>query len=831
MAFRPWKFIPSMYQRRLLLIALGAGCFLSLPLIQVTRLTVAKGAELREEAEKRLVNERWIRTIRGKIVDRKGRVLASDRASFDVAIDYPVLTGRWAYTQAAARARRFNPNWNELAPEEREELIARYLPDFQAKLEQMWDTLSMVSNVPRSELEERRLAVIDQVRTLAATVTEAQRKALENELNRGEELSAAEGGSGGGEGDRIAVRTADVRKKIAEEQTYHTILPDVPDTIGFRLRQLAENGSGSGDGSGTVLPGVRVLDSVKREYPLETMDVPVETKWLPGTLRRAGTQTVRVAGIATHVLGWTRDRVTSEDITRRYYERIRRSGGETPEVPAGLAGEARDMAIKVANDRAKEISRDLGSDRGQYFAGDPVGAAGMEYAYEFDLRGTRGVRTSHLDTDQIEISEASHGKDLTLTLDIMLQARVQALFDPTLGLAVAQPWHHVRNDAEEVGKPQDLPLGTTLNGAAVVIDITTGDILSLVSAPSFPRSALKSQPRTYWEDKYATPLINRATFKWYTPGSIVKPLILCAAEASGKLAAGEHIDCTGHFFPDKPTLYRCWIYKQFHTTHTDKLGHAPDGAEAITASCNIFFFELGKRLGTRGINDWYTAFGLGPRAERWNLGIGQESTGSIPRDPAKSTLDEAILMGIGQGPVAWTPLHAADAYATLARGGKKIIPRLRVDDTVRQTDLGLGSHAIRTALEGLYGSANTSEGTTYTVRVPQPDGEVKAERIFSIPGVNVWAKSGTADVAPFKADLGLPGGPAVFDGDHAWCVALCGVGKPEYAIAVVVDHGGSGGKCAGPIVNNVIASLVAEGYLPDLSASPQHTAEEHHEDE
>lgn len=116
MPIRPWKIIPSMYQRRLLLVAGGAVLMFTLPALQVLNLTVAKGGELRAEAEKRLVNRRWIRTIRGQIVDRKGRVLAVDRASFDIAVDYPVLTGKWAYTQAAARARRFNPHWNELAP-------------------------------------------------------------------------------------------------------------------------------------------------------------------------------------------------------------------------------------------------------------------------------------------------------------------------------------------------------------------------------------------------------------------------------------------------------------------------------------------------------------------------------------------------------------------------------------------------------------------------------------------------------------------------------------------------------------------------------------------
>lgn len=817
--FRIWKLVPSMYQRRLLVVVMGGLCALVLPMLQVTRLTVAKGPELREQAEKRLVNENWIRTIRGRIVDRQGRVLAEDRASFDVAIDYPVLTGKWAYTEAARRARRLNPNWNELAPEQREELVNRLLPEFESKLDQMWETLAMVSGVPRSELEERRVAIVDQVRSLAATVTEAQRKALESELNKGEAISATDDADG--EAKRVGVKTADVKQKIAEEKTWHTVLADVPDAVGFRVRQLAESAGDAGDSS-SPLPGVRVIDSVRREYPLETMDVPVETAWLPGPLRHPGTQTVRVSGVATHVLGWVREKFTSEDILRRQQERLRRAGKEPPVLPPGLSPSDKAEAAKAVAEQTADMARRLGSDRGQYFPGDPVGVTGIEGAFEYDLRGVRGVRTRRLDTEEVVVSEPTHGQDVPLTLDVMLQARLQALFDPSLGLAVEQPWHKAAANEEGADKPHNIPYGTPLNGAIVVLDVATGGILAMVSAPSFTRGALKTEPSSFWQDPYRNPYLNRATGGWYTPGSIVKPLMLCAAEASGKLADGERIECTGHYFKDKPTIFRCWKYKLSKgvATHNDVFGHSPNGAEAIAGSCNIYFFDVGKRLGTRGIGDWYTKFGVGAGAEHWNLGIGQENPGKLPADPAKSTIDEAILMGIGQGPVAWTPLHAADAYATIARGGTRIIPRIRLDAPVRRIDLGISQQAAKTALEGLFGSANLSNGTTYTISFIDEEGVKRPERIFTHRGITVWAKSGTADVVPFKADL-TPGGgnnPAVYDGDHAWCVALCGVDHPEYAIACVIDYGGSGGRCAAPVVNCAIRALVGEGYLPNVKA-------------
>lgn len=800
---RASKLIPSMYQRRLLLIGVGVFLLFFAPLIQVANLTLARGEELREQAEKKLVNERWIRTIRGTVYDRKGRVLAKDQASFEVAVDYSVLIGQWAYQQATRRARRLTPNWSELAAEQRQEIVQSHLREFESRVEMMWDTLAALAGVSRAEIEQRRESIIDQVRFLSASVTEAQRRSLERELAKGEALSDDDGSGGrGGGGGVEEVRTSDVRRPIREEQTYHVVLRDVPDSVGFKLRQLIER-TETGEAESTILPGLHVLDSVRREYPLETIDVPIDLSMLPGPLRgpsaeEIGPRIVRVHGVATHVLGWMRGRVYREDSDRREAERTRRA-------------EALGESIS-----ALERSQD----RGRYLPNDLVGASGLEYAMEFDLRGSRGVRTRHLDTGEVETTPPSDGRSMTLTIDAMLQARLQALFDPALGLAVAQTWHSGQRQQDfdiEPDKPRDLPIGTPLNGAIAVIDVKTGDVLSLVSAPSFSRERLAVDYDAMLEDRYARPLINRAVGAAYAPGSIVKPLVLCGAHAAGKVGVGERIDCVGHFFPDKPLLYRCWIYKQYSTTHTARLGHEPDNAEAVMCSCNIYFFEMGRRLGQRGVYDLFTKLGVGPKAEHWNLAIGPEFAGALPKDPARSTLDEAILMGIGQGPIAWTPLHAADAYATLARGGVRLMPRMRVDDPIRRTELGFSPQMVQQALEGLRRGVSENDGTTHHVNFPMPDGTTKPEPIFDVPGITIWAKSGTADVAPFKADLGLAEGTAAYDGDHAWCVFLAGVGDtPEYAVAVVVDHGGSGGRCAGPIANQVVRALVAEGYLPNL---------------
>lgn len=782
------KYIPSMYQRRLLLL-LGGMTFGGVLLGgRMGQLTVANGAAMREEAEKRLVSREWLDNVRGQIKDRKGRVLAVDRPTLDIAVDYPVITGEWADEQAAKRARALNRGrWANMSVSQREAAIKEALPEFNAQVDGVWNALSRVGQIPRDELEAKRGEIRQDVQLLAAQITERRRREREALLNRSADP---------GDSDDLAnpVLTSDVRRPVREELEPHVILRDVPDAMGFEFQKLVRETIEPLTPSGRArpkYPGLLVIDAKRREYPLDTVDVPIDARQLPLPVQRlepGDTRRIRVEGVATHILGWMRERIFEEDVARRPLNRA-----------------------------------DGGTDLGHYRPGDSIGQGGMEQGAEDTLRGVRGVRVTHLDTGEVETTLPVNGTDVQLTIDAMLQARIEALFDPRVGLTVVQPWH--KTPQREQPKFNELPLGTALHGAVVVLDIESGDVLAMVTMPTFSHRALKSDPKTIENDAYTASFVNRAIDKPYPPGSIVKPLMLTAAITAGKFGIGDHLNCTGHFYPDKPTLFRCWIYKQRQTTHNDQLGHALSGSDAIKVSCNIFFFELARRLGTQGVHDWYTRYGVGQDAEPWNLfalpdpraasGLLHVQRGGVPA-PDKASLSEAVLMGIGQGPVVWTPLHAADAFATLARGGVKITPRLRSGAAQTRTDLGLNQRGVRLAIDGLFRCANEESGTTFTIAYDMPDGTKHRERIFDVPGVSVWAKSGTADAPPFVADLNFDQNAETFDGDHAWCVGLAGVGRePKYAIAAVIDHGGSGGRVAGPIVNQVIHALVSEGYLPD----------------
>lgn len=761
----------SMFHRRLLLIGGLLGLGMLAPIWRLGSWTLVKGDGLRSQAEEYLVNWQWLPTTRGRILDRQGRVLAQDRPSYNVAVDYRVITGQWAVDQARRRARKLNrEEWPKLTRAQRRDLTEQYLPDLEARLENMWTELATLGGISRDELDSR-------INTVKKTVQASAAAYRKNQLARLENKAIAAGVE-----DEITPSEYD--EPIIEETSPHVLLHDVDDQTAFTFIRLTQGVDVDADDAAAPMPGVTVEYAGTREYPLSELDVVLDRSTFPTPLRSDAPLHLHVKGVGTHVVGWMRRKVFRED-----------NAGKSPTTPDGSP------------------------DRSYYLDGESIGNAGLERAAESDLRGTRGTRTVKLDTkEKIEIPPV-HGSDVQLTLDTDLQAKIQALLSPEAGLTVVQPWHTARHLRDEE-LPRGVPtVGERLASAVVVLKVDTGEVLALVSSPTFTREELQENPEAVYRDAVMTPAVNRAISLPYAPGSIVKPLVLCGAMTDGKYAPTERIPCTGHFFADKPDMLRCWTEKQFKTTHSALFEHDLDGSDAIMGSCNIFFYEMGRRLGLKGISDWFTKFGVGPDAQRWELGLGYEYDGALP-DLARSGPTDGILLGIGQGQIAWTPMHAADAYATIARAGIKMKPRLRADAPVVTTDLHLDPRAVEQAINGLGRAASDPDGTAHHITVPTPSGDER-EATFNVmkePGIHVWAKSGTADASALVAPGKDGRRTVVRDGDHAWCVLLCGDeasggARPKYAVAVVVDYGGSGGRVAGPIANQVVRLLLEDGYL------------------
>ncbi len=817
--FRLTKYIPSMFHRRVLLLGvLVIGSFLLLTLRLGWMTLGENGIRARGEAGKRLVRETWLPTVRGTIYDRKGRVLAGDRASYDIAVDYRVLAGKWVYEDrhgslrgadfdwyANRLARRHNAEvWDMLDASQQREIAASFESALRDRVDAMYRAISEQTGTPIEELLDRRDEIVARVSKIKAGYTRRTRQAeLDKHAQRGhvpteEDLKRVE---------RIA------SQPIVEEVRAHTLVADVSDEIGFWfIRQgvrktplvaSVDGESGGGQTLVSVLPGLSVVDATARIYPYRELQVRISRSSFPPPLQSDVFETLTVVDVGSMILGSVRPGIQAEDVYRRQ-----------------RALESDDLL------RARSTT-EKGTDRGQYMYNDRIGRSGIERSYEDHLRGLRGVSVENRQTGEAREIGSTPGLDVHLTLDIMLQARIRAILDPRLGLTRVQPWHH--------NEEPTMPIGTALDAGVIVLEVATGDILAMVTTPVPPsdgdwtRFGVRSEVEKRRYEKIHTPFIHRAIAMPYPPGSVAKAIVLTGAAKYGVYEQGERIEATGYLLPNQPNKYRSWIWKQNPgVTHAMQLGREPDDVDALMVSSNVFFFTLGRRLGAQGITKTYQDFGVG---KRYDLGVGYEWGGSIgrfggPGDGSDLSLDDATLMGIGQGPVTWTPLHAADAFATLARQGYHIKPKLIRDGRAPTvTDLDLPGWSVRDALEGLRQVVSNVEfGTGRAIKYDEFGAAVP---IFNVPGISLWGKTGTATAPAIVFDpdeVGDENGPiepmVVRKGDHSWFVTLVGRegGEPEYAIAVVVDYAGSGGRVSGPINNQIIHALVEEGYLPRVDA-------------
>ena len=557
---------------------------------------------------------------------------------------------------------------------------------------------------------------------------------------------------------------------IAEQTGKHVVVPHLRDHQAIALQKFAEKWP--------ELVDVRYARH--RSYPNGTLDVPVDRRRLPRSIRSTSPETLRMDSVGDQLLGSIRYDVWAEDLERRPF---RDENGEL--------------------------------DLGGYRSSDRIGSRGIERGWEDQLRGERGVVLTSRQDGEVTRKLPQPGNDVLLSIDGLLQARVESILDARTGLTTVQDWHG--NDK--------LPLGTPLAAAAVVLDIPTGEIMAMASVPT-PSQAADMTPVEVAE---RTPWVNRAIAATYPPGSIIKPLVLAAAMMESLVDEEAAIECRGHHFPARDDVARCWIYRPRFGMAT----HGPlQAREALARSCNCYFYELGSRLGLDRMAYWLSWFGIGQ-----SISSGMEgSAGSTETIVSGSVLDEnfreslresgeatfeSIMMSIGQGRLTWTPLHAADAYATLARGGKRFPPTLVRGHRGRLNreefpDREIPPVVVDTILEGMREGVSESWGTGSRIKYGPGD----YEPIFNVPGVVVMGKTGTAQAPPWSRDVdgdGVIGARERTAGlEHAWFVGLVGNerdGRPRFAIAVLLEYGGSGGRVAGPVANQIIEALQAEGYL------------------
>lgn len=412
------------------------------------------------------------------------------------------------------------------------------------------------------------------------------------------------------------------------------------------------------------------------------------------------------------------------------------------------------------------------------------GKNGIEKMADLQLRGQGGakrmeVNVRGLGVRELAIDKAIGGENLHLTIDVELQ-------------------QFLAKRLENVG-------GVKKEGnSVVVIDIWTGDVLAMVSSPGFdPNRFLLGISRDDWKTLSTdpdVPLINKAISNQYPAGSTFKMVTALAGLKAGVINEHTSIYCPGYMqFGSK--RFHCW----------KEGGHgAMDVKNAITQSCNVFFYQISQRIGIQGIADMARLLGLG---QKHNIELPHEKGGLIP-DPAwkRKTLGqewyagETINTSIGQGYVLVTPMQLAVMSARIA-SGRKVQPRLvkhknepdelryKVDNTQKATfeDLGLNPYYMDLVREGMKNVVNGPMGTA-------------ARSVITEPGWEMAGKTGTAQVRKLRDEDKHREVEKRFR-THALFTAFAPVGNPRYAVGVVVEHGGKGSAAAAPVGHDALREV------------------------
>ncbi len=423
----------------------------------------------------------------------------------------------------------------------------------------------------------------------------------------------------------------------------------------------------------------------------------------------------------------------------------------------------------VAEANEEELERDKG-----LALGDSVGKRGLELTLEQHLRGVKGLRQVEVDAsgrqlNSLVVRDPRAGNDLRLSIDLELQRRATQMMDKE---------GHV--------------------GSVVVMEPFTGQLLALVSRPSFdPNAFVVGLTQDDWavlRDDPRHPMQNRSVQSVYPPGSTFKTVVAAAALHENMVDPRKTVYCTGSVALGSH-VFRCW----------KKEGHGTvDFRRGLVESCDVYFYELGQRLGVDRMESFAKKAGFGRPT---GVELPHEKGGLVPgrqwklkRFGQKWTGGENLNLAIGQGYTLVSPLQLARFYAAMLNGGKVVRPTLLADGRPEhEGSLPLTKQQQDLILSTMRETVDSQRGTCRRLRTE---------------GAVLGGKTGTAQVVRLKEELR---GAKTTDieyrfRDHAW-VATWGV-KDGRAVVVVcmVEHGGHGSESSIPVARSVYDYLFAENH-------------------
>ena len=471
------------------------------------------------------------------------------------------------------------------------------------------------------------------------------------------------------------------------------------------------------------------------------------------------------------------------------WEDVARIEVNAPDLP-GVIIDVGDRRFYPQGEVASHILGYVGAAAAKHQTGDPllelpgfrIGRSGVERTFDLALRGRAG--SSQLEVNalgrvirELGRREGQSGQTLVLTFDSVLQQSAMKALD-----------------------------GQT--GSVVVLDVNTGATMVQASTPSFdPNNFTNGLSEREWRtlaDDERAPLRNKAIAGEYAPGSTFKMMVALAALKAGVIDSDTSFFCSGSIILGDGKFH-CW--KRHGHGHTSL-------NKGIAQSCDVYFYELSRRVGIDRIAEMAKRFGLG---QKLDLDIPGSRPGMIPTKAWKRAIigqpwvqGETLVSAIGQGFVLATPLQLATMTARLANGGKAVTPFIARDvmaddklsgrPEVPVPDMGINQHHLKLVVNAMGLVTNTRRGTAYRARI-------------MVPGMAMAGKTGTSQVRRItraERAVGIIKNHQLpwKRRDHALFVGFAPVEAPRYAVAVVVEHGGGGSSVAAPIARDIMVETL-----------------------
>ncbi len=417
----------------------------------------------------------------------------------------------------------------------------------------------------------------------------------------------------------------------------------------------------------------------------------------------------------------------------------------------------------------------------KFVQGLKVGKIGLEKSFEKILIGDNSIERYEVNAygrriSQLAFQNGEKGETIKLTIDTEIQKFVNQLL------------------AEQAG-------------SICVMDIFTGQVIAMHSSPSFdPNAFVFGISQDEWQlirNNPMKPLVNKTLSGNYSPGSTIKPIVALSALENDIISPNFTVNCKGHKHPMElyGQKYHCW----------KKQGHGfVNLKEGMKQSCDIYFYEIAKKLGVDRLSKTAKSFGLGKRV--FNNLFENEKDGLIPSTSWKKNilgknwlLGETIITGIGQGYIQTTPIQLCLMTAQIANGGYKIYPKLILnkDDENINSDkfkpLYKNSKNIKLVQEAMFSSTNEVRGTSYRSRIEDPKYQF-AGKTGTAQVKRITKKDRELDLKTFEIPYE--------ERDHALYVAFGPYKNPRYAMSILVEHGGSGSSVAAPMAKKLFKKVI-----------------------